>query len=159
MATEDDVEISHRATPRRSGGRRSTSRDRANAVVVGPVELVADHDAPARARRLLAELDVSWSVDSREVAQVLISEAVTNVVRHTACPVLHVLVGTRSGHLRIEVEDCDSEHYPFIAPLRPSEPGGVGLRLIDQMSTSWGVFDTEAGKCVWFEVDADVVGG
>ena len=84
---------------------------------------------------------------------VLISELITNAVRHGGAGtdqtiVVHVAIAPHV--LRVEV--CD--HGPgFVAPNVPRphpEGGGNGLVLLARLSSSWGVA-CDDGTCVWFE--------
>ena len=74
------------------------------------------------------------------------SELATNAVRHAGGAV-QIIVSHDSDHIRIEVHDHRSER-PYIRP--PStEPGGLGLRIVDRLSRRWGFQPTVAGKLVW----------
>ena len=89
-----------------------------------------------------------------EAAALLVSELVTNAVRH-ARGIDVVTVNLYAGRtwLRIEVQDTD-RHWP-----QPRIPGrldesGFGFVLVDALASNWGVRETEAGKAVWAELDA-----
>lgn len=88
-----------------------------------------------------------------EAAALLVSELVTNAVRH-AEGIDVVTVNLHAGRtwLRIEVQDAD-RHWP-----QPRIPGrydesGFGFILVDALASNWGVRETEAGKAVWAELD------
>ena len=88
-----------------------------------------------------------------EAAALLVSELVTNAVRH-AEGIDVVTVNLHAGRtwLRIEVQDTD-RHWP-----QPRVPGrfdesGFGFILVDALASNWGVRETEAGKAVWAELD------
>ena len=84
---------------------------------------------------------------------VLISELITNAVRHGGAGedktiVVHVAIAPHV--LRVEV--CDGGPG-FMAPAVPRphpEGGGNGLVLLARLSSSWGVACDDA-TCVWFE--------
>jgi anti-sigma regulatory factor (Ser/Thr protein kinase) len=105
------------------------------------------------ARRLVEERcgDMHASVDFGAI-RLLVSELVTNVIRHT--PAGHGVLRMRcnSRVLRVEVED-DGPGVPA-TPVEPDREhgGGFGLYLVDRLSDRWGVRDR---TCVWFEMDAD----
>ena len=93
-----------------------------------------------------------------ETASLLVSELVTNAVRH-ARGIDVVTVNLHAGRtwLRIEVQDTD-RHWP-----QPRIPGrydesGFGFILVDALASDWGVRETEAGKAVWAELDTRAAG-
>jgi len=93
-----------------------------------------------------------------EAASLLVSELVTNAVRH-ARGIDVVTVNLHAGRtwLRIEVQDTD-RHWP-----QPRIPGrhdesGFGFMLVDALASNWGVRETEAGKAVWAELDTRSAG-
>ena len=97
----------------------------------------------------LAELDAAAA---SEVAALLTSEIVTNAVVHAGGDIRVRVVGG-TGRVRISVEDR--------SPVKPAprEAGekavtGRGLNLVEHLAASWGVDDVDAGKVVWFELDA-----
>ena len=88
-----------------------------------------------------------------EAATLLVSELVTNAVRHARGTDV-IMVDLHAGRtwLRIEVQDTD-RHWP--QPRIPDgfDESGFGFILIDALASSWGVRETEAGKAVWAELD------
>ncbi|CAN5602477.1 hypothetical protein BH10ACT3_BH10ACT3_22900 [soil metagenome] len=116
--------------------------------------MASDATAAGQARALLAAVGSPYIESVLDTAQLLLSELVTNVVRHTPCSSMTLSLHLAPGSIRAEVYDCDATRFPAMAPLRPTEPGGIGLRIVDQMATSWGAHETGHGKCVWFEIAA-----
>ena len=88
-----------------------------------------------------------------EVAALLVSELVTNAVRH-AKGIDVVTVNLHAGRtwLRIEVQDTDRQWPQPRIPDRHDE-SGFGFILVDALASNWGVRETEAGKAVWAELD------
>ncbi|GLX02424.1 ATP-binding protein [Microtetraspora sp. NBRC 16547] len=87
-----------------------------------------------------------------EVAELLVSELVTNALRHgSGGPVLTLT--SADGTLRCEVED-ESPVPVRTCPAPLDDEGGRGLLLVDALSSSWGTGRTGRGKVVWFELDA-----
>jgi anti-sigma regulatory factor (Ser/Thr protein kinase) len=88
-----------------------------------------------------------------ETAVLLVSELVTNAVRHArgtnAITLELQAAGTR---LRIEVQDADPR-WP--QPRTPAgfEGSGYGFVLVDALAGKWGVRETATGKAVWAELD------
>jgi anti-sigma regulatory factor (Ser/Thr protein kinase) len=121
------------------------------------VDLARDPDSPAEARRALGEVSDHLSPRRLEDAQLLVSELVTNAIRHAG---LHdddqiklvVVAGDRA--LRIEV--CDPGHgFEVTEPdPDPTRPSGWGLYLVRELSDRWGV-ERDAETRVWFELDRE----
>jgi len=42
-----------------------------------------------------------------------------------------------------------SDDRPRLLPVDPTRVGGVGLRVVDELSTAWGVSQFPGGKTVW----------
>ncbi|MGI5155960.1 ATP-binding protein [Microbispora sp. CA-102843] len=116
--------------------------------------LPAEASSTSRARRLVRAALRDWAGiaygEVPEVAELLVSELVANVLRHgRGEPVLTLLL--RDGVLRCEVED--EARVPVRARDRsPDDEGGRGLLIVESLSSSWGVRPTSRGKAVWFEL-------
>lgn len=116
-------------------------------------ELPADIQSPAQARTAVEHVLTSWGLESLvDTATLLVSEVVTNAVRHAGTDLrLRTFRLGRDG-VRIEVVDC----APHV-PLRRTRPdaaaeGGRGLHLVEHLARRWGVESTESAKTVWFEL-------
>jgi two-component sensor histidine kinase len=84
-----------------------------------------------------------------QTVALLVSEVVTNAVRHAATVVeVHAVY---DGRLRVEVSD-DGLGWPRVVHARPDASGGRGLLIVDELATRWGADSLERGKRVWFEV-------
>ena len=112
----------------------------------------AAHDARAALRRFLACGDATRTAD----AELVLSELVTNVVRHTEDGG-HVRLRYEDGTVRMDVVDRDACR-PTMRTAATGRPGGWGLHLVDALSTRWGVHAAPVGKAVWAEVDVGIVG-
>jgi hypothetical protein len=85
-----------------------------------------------------------------ETVLLLLSELVTNAVRHAATPFeLHMAVD--AAQVTVTVIDHDRAHPPHLRHPRPEETSGRGLRIVDRLASSWGseVLADDA-KGVWF---------
>ncbi|GFH36782.1 ATP-binding SpoIIE family protein phosphatase [Streptomyces pacificus] len=108
--------------------------------------------APAsvsRARAFLAESLVAW--DCAQVADdagLLVSEVVTNAVRHGQGPV-RLQVRRNSTELTVEVSD-HSHLPPRIRPAGADDESGRGLILVESLAGGWGVRPADDGKTTWF---------
>ena len=83
----------------------------------------------------------------------LASELVANAVRHAEAAMVGIRFEVMPSHVRVEVADEGPGFDPASLPAEPSRAGGWGLRLVDEMSSRWGVADGEQGARVWFEID------
>lgn len=116
--------------------------------------LPADAAAPGHARTLIDELLLPDTV--RRDAALLVSELVTNAIRHARAPQdvpVRVTVTLTDGNLRTEVRDGGAATLA-LRPLDPDpyRPGGMGLMLVQQLASRWGQ-EQRDGTCVWFELD------
>lgn len=88
-------------------------------------------------------------------AGLVVSELVTNSVRHARAPRGHVIL-TRfaclGGAVRIEVHDANAGE-PEMRSASPTEESGRGLALVDLVTAGrWGVSERKGpGKMVWAE--------
>ncbi len=127
---------------------------RADAVLAHKLRLTGGRDAPAAARAAIARL-LAGHLNELDLfdTTVLVSELVTNAVRHghagtDEAVILHVALAP--GVLRVEVCDQGQGFTPAEVQGARPEGGGNGLVLLDRMSTAWGVAGDD-GTCVWFE--------
>ena len=124
---------------------------------VATIALADDTRAPARARAWTESWLGAWEIDDEGVTTLLVSELVTNAVRHTRATstlTLAVADGT------IEVGVTDSGSFRRVIPaqrdvLTPASPlvlreSGRGLMIVEALSDSWGVTPVGKGKQVWF---------
>ncbi len=113
------------------------------------LELLRDEHAPAAARRAIDQLGAGCDAATVADARLLISELVTNSVKHGGGEKLIVHIDSeRSGLLRCEVID---DGGGFVPRGRDSRlVGGWGLDLVEQIAESWGV--REGSTHVWFEL-------
>ena len=120
-------------------------------------QLPAAPSAPARARTLVADwVGAEVDPDTIEDIKLLVSEVVTNAVRHphTAGPIEMTLT-LRGDRVRVEVSDPGGGGFakPSVSPPPPDSLGGRGLLIVDRVATRWGV-DAGRPTRVWFELSA-----
>jgi anti-sigma regulatory factor (Ser/Thr protein kinase) len=120
------------------------------------VELEPGAAAASEARAALGVLDGLIDADALDDIRLLVSELVTNSVRHSgadrsACVGLHV--ASRGRTVRVEVSDAGSGFAPRPRTKARDDVGGWGLQLVDRIAARWGV---EPGRrtLVWFELDS-----
>ena len=95
-------------------------------------------------------------LDARPTETILLltSEMVTNSVQHARTERVTVSLCRVGASLRVAIADEDPEP-PVLRSIDPSRLGGLGVQMVDRMSTAWGVeAHGSGGKQVWFEVDA-----
>ncbi len=98
-----------------------------------------------RIRRQLAE----WGVgEEGDVVELLVSEVVTNAMRHSWGAVM--TVSLNHGTLRCEVQDTNPA-LPKVCHAHDGDEGGRGMFLMEALSKRWGSYRVPAGKVVWFE--------
>ncbi|MER5513259.1 ATP-binding protein [Streptomyces sp. NPDC002763] len=85
-----------------------------------------------------------------QTAELLVSEMITNAIRHGVGPPLIRL--TWNGRLlRIAVSDY-SDRWPRMRVTKNTEPGGFGMQLLERLAYRWGVTPRHPGKTVWVEL-------
>jgi anti-sigma regulatory factor (Ser/Thr protein kinase) len=109
-------------------------------------------EAAAKARRGLASLRGDLDPPLLETLRLLVTELVTNSVRHTGAPavVLRVLVGNRV--VLTEVTDAGPGFDPAETGSSAADHTGWGLFLVERLAERWGVTRNGHGTKVWFEL-------
>ncbi|MFG2604429.1 ATP-binding protein [Streptomyces sp. NPDC048514] len=95
-----------------------------------------------------------WNLDClSDLAALLVSELVTNSMRHATGPIGVRLVRPAGldGALLVEVSDPLPDP-PRERVARPEDEGGRGLQLVAGSSRRWGTRPGGGGKTVWFEL-------
>ncbi|BCJ46374.1 hypothetical protein GCM10010168_60130 [Actinoplanes ianthinogenes] len=111
------------------------------------LDLPLHHGAPGAARRAVVAVLTGWGFhdqDWLETAAVVVSELVTNAVRHGGgC--LALAVEAHEGRVVVSVADGSA-----VVPRRrdPDDEGGRGLALIEALADRWTVRNHEGGKQV-----------
>ncbi|MFF3329019.1 ATP-binding protein [Streptomyces sp. NPDC002888] len=114
----------------------------------------ADPGAVRTARAVVRGKLRGWGLDSLgDLAALLVSELVTNALRHATGPIGVRLVRPAGlpGVLLVEVSDPLPDPPRERAPQLEDE-SGRGLQLVASSSRRWGTRPGEAGKTVWFEL-------
>jgi anti-sigma regulatory factor (Ser/Thr protein kinase) len=112
--------------------------------------LPSEPDSVARARSQICDaMAGDLSEDDVETLRLLISEVVTNAVRHGSHDHPVELNAHWNAEVRIEVCDHGAGFTPQPRVGGLDEPGGFGLYLVGRLADRWGV-DTKGGNTVWF---------
>jgi anti-anti-sigma factor len=117
------------------------------------LRLAPTETAPAAARLYVRDVLQYWrlALPGRDVidrAELLADELVTNAVVHARTS-LRVRLELRGDLLHIGVHDA-SPRLLRVVPDDPDGETGRGLRLVEQLATTWGVHrGRDGGKVVW----------
>jgi anti-sigma regulatory factor (Ser/Thr protein kinase) len=129
------------------GGRRPDDRI--------SIQLAAGPSAAAWARNALTALDERVEPDLLADLRLLVSELVTNSVRHSAMAPAETVgldVSVRGETVRVEVRDSGPGFEPRARVPGQSKAGGWGLFLVEKLADRWGVACNKFTR-VWFEID------
>ncbi|QHC20143.1 ATP-binding SpoIIE family protein phosphatase [Streptomyces sp. GS7] len=118
----------------------------------------AEPERIAEARRQIRAVLHDWAdPDQVDAAVLMVSEVVTNVLKHTDGDALLVAeISGERGRRRIRVDVADgSDELPHRR--RPGElaSSGRGLVLMELLAGAWGVDPRGDGKSTWFELYED----
>lgn len=112
-------------------------------------DIPADPSYVAEARKLATDQLERWGLDEAVfVTELIVSELITNAIRHAAPPIRLRLICDRT--LICEVSD-NSGTVPHLRRARAMDEGGRGLLLVAQLTDRWGTRQTPTGKIIWAE--------
>jgi anti-sigma regulatory factor (Ser/Thr protein kinase) len=112
-------------------------------------------EAAAEARHALDDIGEAISDGRLRDVRLLVSELVTNAVRHAnldAGDVILLVIDVGASSLRVEVHDPGGGFVPTAPAPDPARPSGWGLYLVAELADHWGV-DSDETTLVWFELD------
>lgn len=117
------------------------------------------------ARHAVAGLAPFLDPGVAENAELLVSELVTNSVRHAGLPEeasIEFSVRASAEVLMVEVADA-GKGFDHMAATRPrseaglADPSGWGLFLVDRIADRWGAVQMDGETRVWFELSPGAV--
>ncbi|MEU9454475.1 SpoIIE family protein phosphatase [Streptomyces sp. NPDC048277] len=112
-------------------------------------DLSSDPAVVSRARAAAVRQLAAWGLDDLAfTTELVVSELVTNAVRHATGPLQLRLLRDRA--LICEVSDSSSTS-PRLRHARTEDEGGRGLFLVAQLTERWGTRYTTDGKIIWTE--------
>jgi anti-sigma regulatory factor (Ser/Thr protein kinase) len=112
-------------------------------------DLPADPAVVSEARKQVGTKLASWGLDDAAfVTGLVVSELVTNAIRHAESPIQLRLI--RDHTLICEVSDGSST-APHLRRARAFDEDGRGLLLVSQLTERWGTRQTPHGKTIWAE--------
>ena len=125
------------------------------------VELEPGPGCPADARAALSPLVGALATQVYSDMRLLVSELVTNSVRHARLlpgDRIRLQVELSDRVFRVEVSDPGEGFGPSISEPAARGPGGWGLFLTEQLADRWGVDRDGGWTTVWLERDFDPLG-
>jgi anti-sigma regulatory factor (Ser/Thr protein kinase) len=122
------------------------------------VQLPRDLDSAAAARHAVDQLSGRLPEDLLGDVRLLVSELVTNSLRHAELgpeDSIVLVVGVDDATVRVEVADSGKGFEYAAPPVDPQDVDGWGLYLVQTLSDRWGVDRAgDHGRTkVWFELD------
>lgn len=122
-----------------------------------PVSLTLPMDAAA-SRRARAFLDQAHcpahGARVLQRARLLLSEVVTNAVRHGSPPITTDLERPGTEGMHVLVTDS-APGAPVVRKVDLESTDGRGMALVDLLPSHWGVEPGQASKAVWFQLRED----
>jgi anti-sigma regulatory factor (Ser/Thr protein kinase) len=117
------------------------------------VSLPGGARAASLARDELRHLRIGFDDPLLEDLQLLVTELVTNSVRHADSDAVHLVVLAAPNAVRMEVADRGPGFTPIARRRDDDREGGWGLFLVDRLADRWGVLSAGEGARVWCELD------
>lgn len=115
-------------------------------------------EAPAIARQIVGGLCDQGALSPARASDVtlLVSELVTNAVKHGRGEIQLAFVRPSAGAVRFEVRDAGAVDRPLEAP-RPrhrddTHQSGRGFLILETIAKRWGFDTTGVETCAWFEL-------
>ena len=116
--------------------------------------LPSDASAVRLARQITRDALAAWHLAQlEETAVLLVSELVTNAVRHAAdTGAVGLELASTGTQLRMEIQDGDPS-WRQMDSVADCDESGYGFLLVDSLADRWGLRRVCAGKAVWAELD------
>jgi anti-sigma regulatory factor (Ser/Thr protein kinase) len=122
-------------------------------------ELPHRPSAVPQARRVLRECLALGDLpdETRDTAELLVSELVTNAVKYGRPPVW-LLVELRPGLVHASISDTSTAipRLPRAHRVDLDAEGGRGLLVLDTLAGSWGAVPVSSGKYLWFDLPVNL---
>jgi integral membrane sensor domain MASE1/anti-sigma regulatory factor (Ser/Thr protein kinase) len=120
------------------------------------VELEPGPQCPAEARSAISPLAAALDTQVYLDLSLLVSELVTNSVRHARLrppDLVRLQVGLSDRVVRVEVSDPGEGFGANVPEPVRRGPGGWGLFLTERLADRWGIEREEGWTTVWLEMD------
>ncbi|MCW2871573.1 ATP-binding protein [Actinacidiphila oryziradicis] len=115
-----------------------------------PVHDASVGEARRRVRTLLSRC--TFSEEACYTATLVISELVTNALKHTAGKTVSCLLRADDRHIHLQVTDQGADAgEPKMREAGAGDENGRGLQLVNSLADGWGVATSESGQghVVW----------
>jgi anti-sigma regulatory factor (Ser/Thr protein kinase) len=109
-------------------------------------------EAAARARRALSKLRADIDPPLMETLRLLVTELVSNSVRHAHSETVVLKVVVARSAVLTEVTDEGPGFDPTDAGTPGTDDSGWGLFLVERLADRWGVHQEPEVTRVWFEL-------
>ncbi|MER6612235.1 ATP-binding protein [Streptomyces xantholiticus] len=141
----------HRRRPPSTAPDRQVQRSEASHAIA-VCTLPAEEWAVPRARSFTKGHLTAWRIGDEvaEAARLVVSELVTNTVRHSGSAEVRLRLARSRTQVRIEVVDSGRWRPPAPPPrCGDMAEGGRGFDLVDAVARRYGVHSTPSGTCAW----------
>lgn len=89
-----------------------------------------------------------------DIVALLVSEVVTNAIRHAATP-FDLAVDAGQSAVTVTVTDGAGGTPPTVRSPLPEDTSGRGMLIVERLATDWGTTAAAKGrKAVWFTLSA-----
>jgi anti-sigma regulatory factor (Ser/Thr protein kinase) len=109
-------------------------------------------EAAATARGALSRLRTDIDEPLMETLRLLVTELVTNSVRHAAADSVLLRILVAPGSVWTEVTDAGPGFDPRTAGTPKEDRSGWGLFLVERLADRWGAAHEAGATRVWFEL-------
>jgi len=109
-------------------------------------------EAASSARQAISELQADLDPPLVETLRLLVTELVTNSVRHTAADSLTLSIAIGKSAVLTEVTDTGPGFDPKCVERSGDDDTGWGLFLVERLADKWGVRHDGPNKRIWFEL-------
>lgn len=116
------------------------------------IRIGGDELAPRQARRHVAGLRPQLNGAALDTTQLLVTELITNSVRHARAQAVELAVSVDPARVRVEVANPGAPFTPAPREEAQGPDPGWGLFLVDELSDAWGVDGDSNRQRVWFEL-------
>jgi anti-sigma regulatory factor (Ser/Thr protein kinase) len=114
------------------------------------------HSVPRARERVIALAEPFVAATRIADLRLVISEVITNAVRHGGNGDMVVAVTPKQGYLCVQVTDTGDGFAPRPRAFEPDDDdGGFGLFLVERLTRRWGLTRENSNTRVWFEFDFD----
>ncbi|WP_441247780.1 SpoIIE family protein phosphatase [Kitasatospora sp. McL0602] len=118
---------------------------------IATLPLEGEGSLPGLARRFTRSTLKAWGLPGlSDLAELMVSELVTNALLHAGAPRRLRLFRDRT--LTVEVADSGAQ-APRLRSSAEQDEGGRGMHLVSELAHRWGTRPTRDGKVVWAELE------